>query len=116
VTLAECAFDTGGIGLTVDVRGPRADSAAVQDRAWGVISALFGEGPSRIVVSIEKRQVATLLARAAEAGVPAREIGITGGSRILMTVDGQPTIDVGVNEAETIWSTALESYFRRAVA
>ena len=116
VTLAECAFDTGGIGLTVDLAVPRAGSAAGQDRAWAVMSALFGEGPSRIVVSIEKRQVATLLARAAEVGVPAREIGMTGGSRIVMTVDGQPAIDVGVNEAETIWSTALESRFRRAVA
>jgi phosphoribosylformylglycinamidine synthase len=77
---------------------------------------LFGEAPSRIVVSIEKRQASTLLARAAAAGVPAREIGRTGGSRIVISVDGQPAIEVGVSEAETIWSTALESYFRRAVA
>jgi hypothetical protein len=60
--------------------------------------------------------VAKLLARAAEAGVPARAIGKTGGSRIRITVEGQPAIDLPVSEAETIWSTALEKYFKRVAA
>jgi phosphoribosylformylglycinamidine synthase len=116
VTLAECAFDTGGIGLTVDLPAARTPLTATDAANWNTVATLFGEAPSRIVVSIEKRDLATILARAAEAGVPAREIGRTGGSRISITVEGQPAIDVPVSDAETIWNTALERHLRRTAA
>jgi phosphoribosylformylglycinamidine synthase len=110
VTLAECAFDTGGIGLTVDL------PAGEGNPPFNLITALFGEAPSRIVVSIEKRDLMAMLDRAAKVGVPALSLGHTGGSRVVMSVQGQPAIDVALSEAEAIWSTALENYFRRAVA
>ena len=50
------------------------------------------------------------------AGVPARRIGTTGGSRLEIAVGGRKTIDVAVGEAEQLWATALEKYFKRAVA
>jgi phosphoribosylformylglycinamidine synthase subunit PurL len=110
VTLAECAFDTGGIGLDVDV--PSA-SAAGDPGAPAVPATLFGESASRVVVSVARGHRAALLQLAAEHGVPAAEIGTTGGARIRIAVSGAQAIDCGVDEAEAAWSTALAGYFAR---
>jgi phosphoribosylformylglycinamidine synthase len=105
VTLAECAFDTGGIGLDVDVKD-----------AGGVLPTLFGETASRAVVSIRREHVGRVLALAAELGVPAARIGRTGGSRIRIAVDGVRAIDNSVEEAERLWTDALGRYFARRAA
>ncbi len=105
VTLAECAFDTGGIGVTADL--PREASPA---------AALFGESAARAVVSVGAGNLQALLRLAREIGVPARAIGRTGGSRITMTVEGSPSIDTPVAEAEQVWTSALGRYFARRAA
>jgi phosphoribosylformylglycinamidine synthase len=112
VTMAECCFDTGGIGAEVDIPA----SPSKDDSSWTVPSTLFGEAPSRIIVSVAQRDAQTVLTQAADAGVPARTIGKTGGSRLKIAVDGRTAIDLAVSEAETIWSTALECHFTRRVA
>ncbi len=101
VTLAECCFDTGGIGAAVDLR----DAAE-----------LFSETASRIVVSVQASNEQELLARAGAAGIPARRIGTTGGDRLTITVSGKAAIDVAVAEAEQIWSTAISDYFKKTAA
>ncbi len=101
VTLAECCFDSGGTGVSARV------SSAVE---------LYSESASRIVVSVEASKEQELLSRAAAAGVPARRIGTTGGSRLEIVVGGEKAIDVAVAEAEHVWATALERYFKKAVA
>jgi phosphoribosylformylglycinamidine synthase len=101
VTLAESCFDTGGIGASVDLNSSL---------------ELFSESASRIVVSLSASKEQALLERAAAAGVPAKRIGTTGGARLKITVRGQDAIDVAVSEAEHIWATALETYFKRAAA
>jgi phosphoribosylformylglycinamidine synthase len=101
VTLAESCFDTGGIGASVDLSG------ALE---------LFSESASRIVVSVGASNEQDVLARAGAAGVPARRIGTTGGSRLEISIGGQKTIDVSIGEAEQIWATALEQYFKRVAA
>jgi phosphoribosylformylglycinamidine synthase len=101
VTLAESSFDSGGIGAAVSL---------------GSESELFSESASRIVVSVDASKEKDVLARAAAAGVPARRIGTTGGSRIEITVGQQKVIDIAVGEAESIWAGALEKYFKKAVA
>ena len=100
VTLAECAFDTGGIGLAVDL-------PLVADAT----ATLFGESASRAIVSVNGANLQALLQLAAELGVPARSIGRTGGSRITMTVGGHPSIDCSVAEAEQVWAHALGRHF-----
>ena len=107
VTLAESCFDSGGIGATVDLDTSRSSDPA---------SALFSESASRIVVSLEASKVEELLALAEGAGVPARCIGTTGGARLAIAVGGQKVVDLAVAEAENLWATALEKYFKRAVA
>ena len=103
VTLAECTFDSGGVGCDVDVpaAGGRVDSA------------LFSESASRVVVTAKKDDSETLLQLAAAAGVPARVIGRTGGTRLKIAVAGQPAIDCDVRDAENRWSNALGNVFKR---
>jgi phosphoribosylformylglycinamidine synthase subunit PurL len=112
VTLAECAFDTGGIGCDVDVAAAGgAGAPAFQEAA-----TLFGESASRVVVSVRPQERATLMHMASEACVPARLIGTTGGSRIRVRIDGTPAFDCALHEAELIWGTAIEKYFTRPAA
>ena len=105
VTLAECAFDTGGIGLEVDLPAAGDDAAT-----------LFGESASRAVVSVRSEDREAFLALARQAGVPAQVIGRSGGSRLLLRIDGRTVIDCAVSEAEQAWSTTIEKYFARRVA
>jgi phosphoribosylformylglycinamidine synthase len=105
VTLAECAFDSGGIGVTVDL--PAGDAAKEGSR----LAALFGEGGGRAVVSVAAENLAALESLASRAGVAAAVIGRTGGARISIAIDGQPAIDCALAEAEQLWSSSLGRYF-----
>ena len=110
VTLAECAFGTGGIGLTVDLVSVDAPAG------WGSAATLFSESASRVIVSVASEHVTAFLDRAKSFGVPARQVGTTGGGRISVSIDGEPIIDLALNEAESIWDGALEKYFKQRAA
>jgi phosphoribosylformylglycinamidine synthase II len=110
VALAECAFDAGGLGLTVDI------PAIEAPEAWISTSVLFSESASRVVVSVARDQVGALLGRARDLDVPALEIGTTGTTRISVSITGRTVIDVDVSDAETIWNSSLEKYFKQRAA
>jgi phosphoribosylformylglycinamidine synthase len=111
VTLAECCFDTGGLGVT-SYAGPNFSSGIPEpELKFGPTYALFSESASRVVISTSPEDLDALMTKAASAGVPAAVIGKTGGSRITIDVDDERAIDVSVEEAEAIWSTAIERYF-----
>jgi phosphoribosylformylglycinamidine synthase subunit PurL len=105
VTLAECTFDSGGVGCRVDVPSAGGD-------AWTRLAALFGEAAGRVVVSVQPEAREPLLALAGRHGVPATVIGGTGGDRLEISVDGAPAIACDVAACERIWTGALEAYFR----
>jgi hypothetical protein len=111
VTLAECAFGGGGIGLTADVLPVHAAAAE-----WSSAVTLFSESASRVVVSVLPPQVDGFMSRAKALGVPARRIGTTGGARIVVSIRGRSVIDIAVAEAEAIWDRALENHFKQRVA
>jgi phosphoribosylformylglycinamidine synthase II len=111
VTLAECAFGTGGVGLRVDLSS--VESAAA---AWRSVGTLFSESASRVVVSVAREHVGAVLDRAKASGVPAREIGTTGTGRINVLINGESVIDIAVTDAETIWDSALGKYFKQRAA
>jgi phosphoribosylformylglycinamidine synthase len=111
VTLAECAFDTGGLGLDVDV-----PSAPGLPAEWAAPAALFGERASTVVASTSEDRLPALLAMASRLGVPARKIGVATGERLRMAVGGELRIDVSVLEAETAWSASFGRYFSRQAA
>ena len=50
------------------------------------VSALFGEAPSRVVVSVRSEDAQGVLDRAKSAGVPAHRIGETGGDSLALSV------------------------------
>src|SRR6185295_13548700 len=102
IAIAECCFDTT-LGVEVDLPGVAAESAGYRD-----VSTLFGESASRAIVSVSPGRVAELLALAAAAGVPAATLGIVGGDRIRMAVDGRRVLDESRAAAEEIWSMTIE--------
>ena len=112
VTLAEAAFDSGGIGLSVGLPG----MAAGQGDAWTTLGVLFGEAGGRVIVSVSPGKREALEALAARSGVPATVIGTTGGSRITIAVGGQNAIDADLSEMEQLWSSTLGGYFRGRAA
>jgi phosphoribosylformylglycinamidine synthase subunit PurL len=112
VAVAECCFDTNGIGAEVTIDA----TPVARDARVNLAAALFGESASRVVLSISPDDVTTVLERAAAANVPARVIGETGGNRLRIAVAGETAIDVSVDEAERVWSTAIERYFVKRVA
>jgi len=112
VTLAECAFDSGGIGCTVDVPPlATAGNVPIDD-----IRALFGESASRAIVSVRPSEQAALMQFASAAGVPAKLIGTTGGSRLAIGVGGRTVIDMPVATAESVWSSAISRHFKGRAA
>jgi phosphoribosylformylglycinamidine synthase len=110
VALAECAFDTGGIGADVDL--PAAHRLDDQN-APVALATLFGESASRALVSVRHAQLAGLLEMASEHRVPALRIGSTGGERIRIAVSGDPVLDCALADAEARWSTALAGHLGR---
>jgi phosphoribosylformylglycinamidine synthase len=77
VSLAEMAT-WGGRGATLRVGV--GDSPAV---------ALFGESPSRVVVEAAPRHVPALVLLARQHGLPADEVGVTGGERLVIELAGE---------------------------
>jgi phosphoribosylformylglycinamidine synthase len=100
VTLAECAFDSGGLGLRVDL------PAAGSSRA-----TLFGESASRAIVTVRPENRAALMRIALAAGVVALAIGEVGGTGVRIAVNGELAIDAPLAELERIWSTSLARNF-----
>jgi len=112
VTLAECCFDTDGVGLDASI-----DAIEVaRDPALNLAAALFGESASRVVVSVAEGGVTEVLQRAAAAGVAAAVIGRTGGSSLRVAVGGKTAIDMPVEAAERAWATAIDRHFVKRVA
>ena len=107
VTLAECTFDTGGIGVESNLAGADGALGAYQSAA-----TLFGESASRIVVSVADGLVAEVLSQAGRAGVPARVIGRTGGAEIRIDVDGVPAVRMTVAGAEAVWANAIGRHYQ----
>ena len=112
VTVAECCFDTNGIGAELSIEGAGVSREVTMNTA----AALFGESASRVIVSAVPEHVTTVLQRAAAAGVPARVIGQTGGNRLRIAVAGAIVIDQSADEAERVWATAIDKHFAQRVA
>jgi phosphoribosylformylglycinamidine synthase subunit PurL len=112
VALAECCFDTSGIGAEASI----AAADAGRDPHMNVAAALFGESASRVLVSLNTDVVAEVLEQAAAAQVPARVIGQTGGNRLHIAVGGETAIDLSVDDAERVWASAVSRYFKKHAA
>ena len=99
VALAEGAV-TGAAPVGCEVSVPGAARADL---------ALFGEGPSRVVVTVEPVRVREFEALMAESAIPWRWIGMTGGDRVVIRA-GQRVVDVAVDRIVHAWRSGFEHH------
>ena len=71
------------------------------------IKELFGEGPSRVVLSVPPVNVGPVAAQANAADVPIAQLGVAGGDHFMV----EDLIDLSLAEAEEAWKTALPAAF-----
>jgi phosphoribosylformylglycinamidine synthase II len=80
IALAECATTSptrqGDIGARIDLKAPSPHAAG------GLASLLFGEHPSRIIVSVKPEAAISVRSAAEAANVPCEELGVTGGGSL----------------------------------
>ena len=100
VALAESAISgRGAIGCDVIVGGPgRPDHL------------LFGEGPSRVIVSVEPARQREFEALMAESAIPWGWIGTTGGDRFRVQVRDRVVIDATLDQVEQAWRSGFERH------
>jgi len=119
--LVQSAHDCSDGGLAVAlaeccVSGPRAAQGAVVKLGLGSLrrdALLFGESQSRIIFSTRPTAVESILSRAAEAGVPAAQIGTVGGGRLVIEVEPGKVgdgcrIDLPIRQVSDCWVHAIE--------
>ena len=113
VALAECAmWGEEDRGLGARLRLGVANSPAVD---------LFGESPSRVVVSTRPRYAPALVLLARQHGLVAEELGFVGGERLVIDLAGAgatgaseergsrvaDALDVAVDDLRHTWETGL---------
>jgi phosphoribosylformylglycinamidine synthase len=107
VALAECCFSSLGraaLGATVTLDGELSPAAS-----------LFGETPSRVLVSFEEAQRTRLERIAAQAGAPLKVIGRVGGALLRITAGGAERVSQDVSELEALWRDSLGSRLQAEV-
>ncbi len=98
VALAECAI-WSGLGL----RGEAELPTDADDDALATIAALYGEAPSRIVVSVAADDFDALVALAAEHEAPITRLGVVAGDRL--SLGG--ALDVAIDDLRPAWRDGL---------
>jgi phosphoribosylformylglycinamidine synthase len=101
VTLAEaCVSGPAAVGVEVELE-PRGERLEV---------ALFGEGPSRVVVSVPAAAARHFERLMGEFGVPWRWIGRVGGDRLVIRTGGASVINLSVARAGGAWRSGFDRY------
>ncbi len=72
--------------------------------------ALFGEGPSRVVVAVEAARAREFEGLMAESAIPWRWIGTTGGERLVIRVGPQMVVDVDAGQLGRAWRSGFEGH------
>ena len=101
VALAECCFSSLGreaIGAEVNLEGP-----------LGPTVTLFSESPSRIVISFDPMEAATVQEIAERHDAPFAILGHVGGNELVIAVAGEEAVRAEVAELESAWRDALAS-------
>jgi phosphoribosylformylglycinamidine synthase len=71
---------------------------------------LFGEGPSRVLVSVEPARAREFEALMAESAIPWRWLGTTGGERLRLRVATETIVDAGLDRIEHAWRNGFERH------
>ncbi len=84
VAVAECCF-----GPSAGEGRPVGATIQIDAKKLRLDAALFGESPSRVVLSVAPDHAARVLAVAEECGVPAEDVGCVGGEDLVIRVRGR---------------------------
>jgi phosphoribosylformylglycinamidine synthase II len=114
--LTRSAHDLAEGGLAVAlgeacVSGPAPIGAEVEvssDAPWPL--ALFGEGPSRVIVSVSAEAEQHFERLMCECAVPWRWIGRVGGDRLVIRAGGVSVIDLPVERCAQAWRSGFERH------
>jgi phosphoribosylformylglycinamidine synthase len=71
---------------------------------------LFGEGPSRVIVSVEPPQAREFKALMAESAIPWRWIGTTGGEQLVIRRGERGIVSVGLGTIDDAWRSGFEHH------
>jgi hypothetical protein len=71
---------------------------------------MFGEGPSRIVVSVPPDSERSFERLMAESGAPWRWIGQVGGDRLIIRSGGASAIDLTLDRGAQAWRSGFAQY------
>ncbi len=99
VALAESCFSSlnrTAIGADVEIIGPLSTA-----------TLLFGESPSRIIISFAESARIALEEIARRGNCPFTVLGRVGGNRLSINTSEEPGIDLSVEEVEAIWRNSL---------
>jgi phosphoribosylformylglycinamidine synthase len=114
--LVTAAHDCSDGGLAVAlaescVTGPAQVGADVVVEARGRNDlVLFGEGPSRVIVSVDAPHTREFEALMAESAISWRWIGATGGDRLVLRRNGDVVVSVGLAEVDNAWRNGFERH------
>ncbi|HEY7867822.1 MAG TPA: phosphoribosylformylglycinamidine synthase subunit PurL, partial [Methylomirabilota bacterium] len=109
----DCA--EGGLAVALAeacVSGPRPRGAEVDLGAGGLREdlSLFGEGPSRAVLSVKAERVRHFERLMGEFRVAWRWIGRVGGDRLVISRDGAGLVDLDLDRVGRAWREGFERY------
>jgi phosphoribosylformylglycinamidine synthase subunit PurL len=99
VALAECCFSSlnrPAIGAKIELQTELTKT-----------SLLFGESPSRIIISFAKSSLAQIEALAMSENCPITILGQVAGEQLTIEVNGAQVIATGINQLEAVWRGEL---------
>lgn len=103
VTLAEQCFSS----INNRLNGARVDLSGK-----AVCETLFGEGPSRIIVTFAEENRESVERIAAKFDCPVSVIGTVGGESLEIGVNGKMAVSSKVSALQSAWSGSLESFLK----
>src|SRR4030095_11670656 len=103
VALAESCFaslNRNGIGAEID-------ASEVATASLAATSVLYGESPSRIILSFPPSSLALVEELSSRASCPITILGQVGGDRLRISIGGEEVISAAVSELEKVWRGSL---------
>ena len=107
VALAECCFSSlnrEAVGADIDITGD-----------YDVVTRLFSESPSRIIISFDESALDGIEEIVAAAGCPMTLLGKVGSDRLRIESDGREVIQLDIAEMERAWRSSLKQKLQAEV-
>ena len=103
VALAESCFSSlnrSGVGAEID-------ASEVDTESLPATAVLYGESPSRIILSFPRSSLALIEDLASRANCPITILGQVGGDRLRIRIADEEVISAAVSELEKVWRGSL---------